>query len=84
MLILSGYFKRKSQEKELSIRAWDLSLNQEPQLVSMRDTESEPTIFYNQVSLLEVGLGHQLSHKIFDLKPILPARYAGTMEAQNL
>lgn len=41
MLILSGYFKRKSQEKELSIRAWDLSLNQEPQLVSMRDTESE-------------------------------------------
>ena len=29
------------QEEELSIRAWDLSLNQEPQLVSMRDTESE-------------------------------------------
>lgn len=32
---------KKSQEQELSIRTRDLSLNQRPQLVSMRDTDSE-------------------------------------------
>lgn len=41
MLILSGHCKRELQEKELSIRTRDLSLDQGPQLVSMRDTDSE-------------------------------------------
>lgn len=35
------------------------------------DTEPELDIFYNQIRLLAVELGHQPRHKIFDLQSVL-------------
>lgn len=43
---------------------------------SKGDTEPELTIFCNQVSLPVDRLGHQPSHRIFDLQSILPTRCA--------
>jgi hypothetical protein len=49
----------------------------------MGDMEPEPSTFYNQARLPVVGLGHQPSHKSFNLQPALPARCAGAMVVQN-
>jgi hypothetical protein len=44
----------------------------------------ELAIFYNQASLPREGLGHQLSHKTFNLQFVLPTKCAGVKMAQNL
>lgn len=43
----------------------------------MEDMEPELAIFCKQVRLLEEDLGHQLSHKAFDLQFLLPSRCVG-------
>jgi hypothetical protein len=50
----------------------------------MVDMEPEPVIFCNQARCPVVGLGHQPSHKTFELKSVPPEISAGVMEAQNL
>lgn len=44
----------------------------------------EIAIFYNQARLPVVLLRHQPSHKMFNIKPTLPERSAGTVITQNL
>lgn len=39
--------------------------------------EPEPAVFYNQARLPKEGLGHQPSHKTFNLQFVLPIRYRG-------
>lgn len=41
--------------------------------------DPEPAIFCNQARLPMVGLGHQLIHKILNLQPVVPTRFAGAM-----
>ena len=49
----------------------------------MGDTEPEPAIFYNQAIPQMEGLGHQPSHKTFDLQFVLPAEFSGTRAYYN-
>ena len=46
--------------------------------------EPKMAIHCNQTGLLMEGLGHQSSYKTFDLKFVLPTRYAGVKMEQKL
>lgn len=50
----------------------------------MGDTEPELSIFCNQAWLPVQGLGHQPSHRTFDLQFALPARCPEVEQVQNL
>lgn len=50
----------------------------------MGDTEPEPPISCNQARIAVEDLGHQLSHKNFDLQFVLPRRCAGVKGAKKL
>jgi hypothetical protein len=48
------------------------------------DTEPEAAILCNQARLPMEELGHQTSHKSFDLQLVLPTRCAGVKVVQKL
>lgn len=50
----------------------------------MGDKEPVLGIFCNQTRITIVGLGHQHRHKTFKLLFVLPGKYTGVMETQDL